>query len=217
MIWQPAATLLPSDAVGLEIWNQIVGGVLDVTHKDELNGSAINETQGSADDPDCCEWPLALPFRERRRGTGRAIDTSLVTLVWFIFPETSRSSPVFLIFLASLRHRKIWDSGIPPDVARVLEPNTLGYGFDDGPNRVPYACLETGTRGRQCSTSGIIFRLATSRHGALLWTGMRLVLVSASFSGTYFMMLTYISRNRALCHIIIASFFGCAVAIIGRI
>ena len=24
--------------------------------------------------------------------------------------------------------------GIPPDVASVPEPNTMGYGFDDGPN-----------------------------------------------------------------------------------
>jgi hypothetical protein len=44
VIWQPAKTLLPSDTVGLEIWNQIAGSVLDIAHKGELNGSTINET-----------------------------------------------------------------------------------------------------------------------------------------------------------------------------
>ena len=197
-----------------------MGGVLDVTHKDELNGSAINETQGSADDPDCCEWPPALPFRERRRGTGRATDTSLVTLVWFIFPETSCSSPFFLILLASVRHRKLWDSGIPPDVTRVLEPNTMGYGSDDGPNRVLYACLETGNRNQRATmfNTGSNFSTGHLKARRALVDGYETCTCKCFFFlGSYLMMLTFILRNRTLGHIIIASFFGCAVAIVGRI
>ena len=61
-VWQPA-TLLASDSAGQAFWQKIASGVPNIPPKGQLNGSTINVTYDSVNDPDCCEWdflPAAL-------------------------------------------------------------------------------------------------------------------------------------------------------------
>ncbi|KAN0114188.1 chitin deacetylase [Russula decolorans] len=51
-IWQPA-TLLANDVNGQALWQKIASGVPNIPPKGQLNGSTINVTYDSADDPDC--------------------------------------------------------------------------------------------------------------------------------------------------------------------
>ncbi len=53
-IWQPA-TLLASDSAGQALWQKIASGVPNIPPKGQLNGSTINVTYDSVNDPDCCE------------------------------------------------------------------------------------------------------------------------------------------------------------------
>ena len=53
-IWQPA-TLLANDSDGQAFWQKIASGVPNIPPKGQLNGSTINVTYDSANDPDCCK------------------------------------------------------------------------------------------------------------------------------------------------------------------
>lgn len=53
-IWQPA-TLLANDSDGQALWQKIAPGVPNIPAKGQLNGSTINVTYDSANDPACCE------------------------------------------------------------------------------------------------------------------------------------------------------------------
>jgi hypothetical protein len=71
-IWQPA-TLLANDSDGQALWSKIAGGVPNIAPKGQLNGSTINVTYNSANDPDCCEWAFFVPrsaVRGRRAPVG---------------------------------------------------------------------------------------------------------------------------------------------------
>jgi hypothetical protein len=54
-IWQPA-TLLANDSDGQALWQKIASGVPNIPPKGQLNGSTINMTYDSGNDPACCEW-----------------------------------------------------------------------------------------------------------------------------------------------------------------
>jgi hypothetical protein len=78
-IWQPA-TLLASDSDGQALWQKIASGVPNIPPKGQLNGSTVNVTYDSANDPACCEWRFfspALPFQEGKEGRVRSDRQSL--------------------------------------------------------------------------------------------------------------------------------------------
>ena len=59
--------LLTDGSDGRALWKKIARGVPNIPHMGQLNGSTINVTYGSVNDPDCCEWYFhspALPFFE---------------------------------------------------------------------------------------------------------------------------------------------------------
>jgi len=75
MIWQPA-TLLANDSDAQAVWQRIASGVPNILAKGQLNGSTVNVTYDSANDPDCCKWHFlspALPFQEGERGEERRV------------------------------------------------------------------------------------------------------------------------------------------------
>ncbi len=65
-IWQPA-TLLANDSDAQAQWQKIASGIPNIPPKGQLNGSTINVTYDSANDPDCCKCHFlypASPFHE---------------------------------------------------------------------------------------------------------------------------------------------------------
>jgi len=59
-IWQPA-TLLANDTEGQALWAKISPSIpTNILPKGQLNGSTINVTYNSVNDPDCCELPFSF-------------------------------------------------------------------------------------------------------------------------------------------------------------
>ena len=69
-------------------------------------------------------------------------------------------------------------------MASIPEPDTVGYGFDNGPvARIVslMAIFKAKARRRRCSISEVMLWTGRLRHSALLRMVIRFVLVSASF------------------------------------
>jgi hypothetical protein len=81
-IWQPA-TLLASDSAGQALWSKIASGVPNIPPKGQLNGSTINVTYDSVNDPDCCEWYFLSPALSFGRGPSGSRSNSCH--VWRMF------------------------------------------------------------------------------------------------------------------------------------
>ncbi|KAF8546838.1 hypothetical protein OG21DRAFT_1028518 [Imleria badia] len=55
-------------------------------------------------------------------------------------------------------------AGLPPDLAAVPEPDTLGYGFDDGPNCSHNAFYDFLQQNNQKASSSLCFRYSLLPH-----------------------------------------------------
>ena len=60
-VLQPT-TLLASDSAGQAFWQKTATGVPNIPPKGQLNGSIINVTYDSVNDPDCYEWDFSPPL-----------------------------------------------------------------------------------------------------------------------------------------------------------
>lgn len=150
-IWQPA-TLLPGDTAGQALWAKISGNIPNIPPKGQLNGSTINVTYDSVNDPDCCKWHVSPLFDMALGAAGDrqwiwvqvtgykvAAWTSLsaiLVLYFSRFAKETRDLPFYITLTgwSITRCTTPKQTGLPADVSSVPEPRTMGYGFDDGPN-----------------------------------------------------------------------------------
>ena len=75
-IWQPA-TLFASDSAGQAMWQKIASGVPNIPPKGQLNGSTINVTYDSVNDPACCECHFLRPALLFQEGKGEKKESNL--------------------------------------------------------------------------------------------------------------------------------------------
>ncbi len=95
-IWQPA-TLLSTDTAGQALWSKIAGNIPNIAPKGQLNGSTINVTYDTVNDPDCCEWhfcSLAMVGGCERNGAACVVHVAQDMLKRLASCEASAWSPL---------------------------------------------------------------------------------------------------------------------------